>query len=1364
MRRLGAVRRRALTSATLVAFLVVAHGDLALAQFNPRGRERPRPTPTRPATRPATRPTPRPTAPRPTPAAEPSADTLIARYTGILLQQPGAQFPLQRLAELYRKRDGTLDRLVADFEARAARSDAEQWNALVALAGIYRQAGQRDRAVSTYERAIAQRPTEPAALLALGRLQVDRGDKAAARRVIEQALPHLSSDAEREQVLRELMTLSLDLKDPAAAKRFHQQLVKRAHGSFYVRGELGRELFVRGQYQQAVEEYEALVKVASGDNRVLAPALRDLGQAQAKLGQTEAALATLRRALQVAGAQSGVRREVYEIIVQVYRASDRLPELITELEQRHLTDFQELRMLGSVYEETGQVQKALQTYQQALRANGRDLETRIKVVQLLQIQGELDAAIREYEALIRAAPQNPDFVFQLAEALIQRGDREGALRHLRRLEARSSGDEEILAALVDFYERVEEKDRALALLQRLTQRNVNDPRHFVELGERYWQDGKKEQAERTWRRILSVGQDRAAAHLALGEVYLEHNLPQQGLETLREAVKLAPNSVKGRKAYALALERTGASSESQRARAQQYAEALKIWEQLLANAGTDDALARDARQHIVNLWHLSGRLERRRPPLERRLKREPPDLEAGRLLAEVEIRLKNYAAAERTLETVTKHAPGDVSSLIRLERVLVLQRKLRPAIQVLARLVEAHPQRAREYYERMAQYASEIYADDEAVEYAARAVELNPDNPEGHKKLGDMYRQRQQLDKAIQAYRQAISKNDRMFPVYVVLAELLLARGAADEADQLLRRVVRASPDDELVARAARMSMQINLGRGTLESLEKELLPVALGNPQKPLYRQLLVEVYGALAMPLIYESRSSDAAEASNAKQQLERIGERAVKPLLDALNDERSDQQRIAIALLRHIHNRGAGPALFAFATGPADPALRARAMEAVAALEDPALVPKLRDLLVPDGEVRADESDPVLLAAAWAAARIQAPTVRPLLHDLLRSEAPSLRALAALGLGFIDDRPSIPLLGEVARDVGAGPLPRAAAAYSLGKMGAKREQESLTQLCEANDPTLRATAILALARLGAQSSERVIAQALVSAAPEERSAAAQAALVLATGEWHAAPSLDTLESRLSVRALLEQLRPTGDDPDDEVAALVQLAPALARASAAATMSSPERARVVADALRDRGGLVGFAPLTRHLQAATAARQQAAATAHEQIAAAVVEPFEALTTHPEPQVRARAVEFLGTRPEPSARAQVVAALGDSDEQVQGAALTVLARLGDPATIPAIAALLASSHPWQVRRRAAETLSAVLSPDRQNPAAAAALERAALTDPFALVREAATHALGQTSSRRARTVLSRIAREDREPRVRAAARKELGP
>src|SRR5262249_48150165 len=141
---------------------------------------------------------------------------LIARYTTIVLAQPTSPFPLQRLAQLYRERDGNLKGLAADFEKRANDGGPDQWNARIVLAAIYREDGRFEDAIKTYESVAQARPKDPAPLLALGTLARDRNDAAGAMRYLEQALPLIPAQ-DREQTLRLLLGVALDLKDFEAA-------------------------------------------------------------------------------------------------------------------------------------------------------------------------------------------------------------------------------------------------------------------------------------------------------------------------------------------------------------------------------------------------------------------------------------------------------------------------------------------------------------------------------------------------------------------------------------------------------------------------------------------------------------------------------------------------------------------------------------------------------------------------------------------------------------------------------------------------------------------------------------------------------------------------------------------------------------------------------------------------------------------------------------------------------------------------------------------------------------------------------------------------------------------------------------------
>jgi len=1356
----------------LLAALVLAGSATAHAQFNPEGRsKKPKPAATgrAPAAAGRTPAPPRATPPKPkdpgapvsakptTPERGPAREALMARYLGAVLAQPGAEFPLERLAELYRARDGNLDALRAELEKRVGASTDERYAALVALAGLDQLEGRLEQALERYARASSERPKNPAAELAIARLLERRGDRHGAREHFDQALARTKDDAEREQILRSLRSLSLDLGDTAAASRYHEELVKRAGGSFFVRGELGRDLLARGQHAAAVEELRKVATAAAGDNRVLAPALRDLGLALARAGQRREALVELERALSVAGASAGVRREVLAALTEVYRADDRLPELVARLEKAGGRNAEELRLLALLYEEQGRIDKALAAHRRVLGLEPGDVATRLKVVSLLEAQGSLEQAINEYESLIRAAPRNPEYVFRLVGALLERGDRARALAELGRLEARAGTDEDVLSALVEYYQRIGEKDRSVALLERLAASGSHDPEHLVELGTRYYAAGDKAKARTTWQRIRLVGTDRVRALLTLGDVLLEHDLTKEALEALAEAAKLEAGGSRAERAYALGLERAGGAASTE-ARRGFHDQALALWEKLLRESAGRPDLAREARQHVVTLWGLRGQLSQRMVGLSRRFEQNPPDLEAGRLLAEAEIRLRRHASAERTLRRLVELAPGDQESLERLERVLVLERKLAEAIEVLERLVALEPKRSREYHQRMAEYAAELYRDDDALRYAARAVELGPDDAEGHAKLGRMYRRRQQPDKAVLEFRQAIIKNDRAFPVYLELAELLLEMEKFDEADQLLRRVIRAASDEELVSRSARLAIQLNLGRGTLEALEKEILPLALGNPDRPIYRRLLVEIYGALAYPLVHRARTGSPADAAQARDALERLGERAVKPLLDALGDDRATQQQVAITLLSHVGSRAAGPALLAYASGNAESDLRTRAVIAAGSLKDPALLPRFKALLAPDDRLRSDYSDPVTLAAAWAVARLGSPKARPLLVALLETDAPSLRALGALGLGVLRDASALPLLTRMARSGDSGNVARAAAARAIAMLGGRGENEVLAELARAPDRTLRSNAILALAELRAPEAADAVAEALIDGDADVRAVAALAAVAFTTKSYRAPKDpLPPPESRVDLVSVLQALRPGPYTAKDRVDALEALAPMLARASTALALSSPERARAVVEAL---GLSPGATPLPALVGDAPASERARVDQALAPVATALVPVLGALIRHPYAPVRVTAVEFLGRRSEPEARDALLGAVNDAEPTVRRAALSAL-NPSDTRLLTAVAARLAVEPDWGLRVSITDALGRA---GRGAPEPVlVALIRALSKDEYALVREAAARALHAIDERAARPHLEQQGRHDPEPRVREAAWKLLG-
>ena len=1359
--------RRALLAAVPLALSI---SSASRAQdFDPHGRRHAQP-PAKPGTSGAGHPTHPAGAP-----SGPSQDLLIERYTRVALSQPGDPFPLQRLAQLYRERDGNIAKLVAELESRAAQVDAGQYAATVALAGLYKLDGRGSEAAAAYEKAIALKATDANAILALARLYQDRGDLQPARTRFEQALSLQSGKPDKEQTLRTLISIALSQKDFAGAKTFHRELEALEPTSLFVKGELGRALYDLGEYDRAVVELKDVVVAATGDNRALAPALRELGRAEAKAQKRDEALATLKSALAAAGGQSALRAQIYEIIAEVYRADQRLPALVKELEDEHATDFARLALLGGLYEEIGDSARAIATYKLALAADPHQLDLRLRMIRLLQANGDLDKAIAEYDGLIRAAPNNPQFVFEECDALLQRGDHARALKLVTDLELRAGNDEEVLSRIADFYGRIGDAAKSLKILQRLAQTSGRDPGHLVDLGDRYFQDGDSALAVQTWKRILAVVVPRAKALCALGDVYLEHDMSSDALAAYKEAVQLEPTNLSYKKALAAAYERTRA-----------YREARVLYEEIVAKAKDkgDKTLLRECRTRIVTLWGLERILEPQLPILHRQFSASPPDLEAGRMLAEAQLHLRRLADAEGTLRRVIEIAPGDPDSYLALERVLVQESKLAEAVSVLEKLAEVEPKRARELYERMAQYALQIYKDEDAIKYAARAVELNPEDAEGHRRLGEMYRSKQDADRAIVEFRAAIAKNDRLFPVYFELADLFLSKGQADDADRLFRRIIRGAPDEELIARAARLSMQINLGKGTLESLERDLLPLAIGNPQRTIYRRLLVEIYGSLTFGLVQRVRHGDPSEASDARAQLSRIGARAVKPLLDALADQDAGQQRIAIDVLAYVENRNAALPLFSYATGPAELALRTRAMLACGALADASLIPKYQALLYGHdaGGDQAGLADSVAVAAVWGLARMHDAKTLPLLRRIARGGTPAMRALAALGIGTVGDRASVAEVAAIAASVDGGSVARAAAAYALGELSAVAQVSVLLELAENGEALTRRMALVALARMATAAPKEPpwqsdALQAMADAVfPDESDgprghaeteALAQTAVAaLATMANHrvsaqpasARESLPVPEGTLDVESLLDGLVSRDVSQGDRAVALQRFGDFVQRSALAALRTSGDRARAVLDALGVGDG--ELAPFVTHGSVGPGADKARA------IVAALEPSIVPLARHPDPAIRTKAVVLVARSSAEGAAEAVVAALEDPNETIQRVALAAVGSSGTDGgrgaagerALQAVGRILAKSEAWAMRVLAARAVGR-LGAAGAGADASRRLGQAATTDSYALVRQAALESMASFDAAGARALAGRMTENDPEPRVREAAK-----
>jgi tetratricopeptide (TPR) repeat protein/HEAT repeat protein len=1419
-----------------VAALVVASsiGAHARADFDPKGKKK-KPPVVQPG--PGKKPPAGPAGPKPPTGATGATTEPIDLPDGkkdpsrkaaiIALARPGEAGPVLKLAQVYRERDGSLEIGIAEWrdlaagkatlpvdpstkkkldeaEARArekladpsasagdkaqaqktidaiaaARTSAafpkplplegdERWAAQVTLAGLLKSDRRDAEALAAYEAAIAQKPDRPTTWLAVARLKHDTGDLAGANAAYEKALPLEKDKLDRESTLRALMELAVERKDHGAAKKWHEQLVGQNKDSMAVRAELARTYFRSSQFDQAEIEYEAVAKAAAGDNRVYASALLDLGLAQIKLQKYEKAVATLEKGLAIAGAEAGARPRLLNALAEAYRAQEKIEEFVDRLEKQNPADADRQELIGRLAAEFD-ADRAIKWLSRAVAGAPTRIDARVLLIRLLKEQGKLDDAVKQYELLVQHSKGQPQFVFEFCDVLIGRGERARCLGKLKGLEAKAATDPDIQQRLALYYSQIGEDKLALALMEGLAARNQDDPIYIVDLGDYWYQRGQNAKAKEVWKRLLVVVKPKAKALAMLGATYLEHDLGDDALEAYGQARDLAPTDVPILKGYAEALERM-----------RKYAQAQAVWQGILERKDADKTVRREARKKTVQLWAAQKKLEPQIKVLEAQYKGPPKDVEAGRMLADVLLHLRRHGEAEGILRAIISDAPGDVEARRSLENVLVQRGDIAGAMKIAEELVKADPQGARQTYQRLAQYALQLYRDDEAIRWAAAAVELSPEDASGHQKLGELHRSQQDFGKAIKEFRLAIQHNPKSWPVYFQLGELLLANGEEVEADTLYRRVMRGSGDDELVAKAIHLSAAINQKRGSLEVLETELLPIALGNPTKAVYRRLLVEVYANLTAPLIGQVRAGTASAETIAK--LGRIGQRGVQPLIDALGDPDPGQQRTAIEILAFVGNRGAGAPLFAYATGSGDLALRARAMIAAGALRDPSLLPKYEAFLFPKAGPM--PKDPVAVAASFGIARIEDRKALPLAQKIVETSEPlpiEMRIHGAVALGRSRDRAFVPTLRALLdRNDGLG-HGRAAALWALGEIGDEAARAAIQSVAQASgEPIARSMALLALARtslpsggakgarktIGAKDPEAaILADGVLDPNERVRRAAALALAALAAGDYRAiSDPLPVPDGPPTTDGAITALLPREYGPKEFARALSTFEAPLARAVATALQTSKDRAIVALEALLvgGNGKAAGFGAFVAAGDDASGAARTGAAKIAD-----AAEPFVAgLVRHPDAGVQARAVRWLGRRTSNQARDALIDALSDDDLEVSRLAIEELSRQGDARAIAPLVEVLGRSRNWSVRAEAARAIGEIGKRDPSAPVlpplASTILGRdGAVADKFAFVREAALRALAATGRSEGKAILERAAKDDPEPRVRETAAK----
>lgn len=1248
---------------------------------------------------------------------------IVRRYQQLLERSPNEGFAFQKLMDYVGKGKG-LDNLIAEYQNKVEK-DPDETSFHLILGHFLKAKNDYTQALVHYEKAVELSPAMALTWLSRGSAHLMLQNNEEATKDFEKALELEKDRTQKQEILRKLSDLAFHQRDWERAQLYYDQLVNMDPRNEYLRMEYAQILVRYKRFDKALEQYEALVKMAGRDARTKATTLRDMGELYELMGKDDEALKTYRDAMKLVASSNWLHKELRLRIVGVYRNSNRLSELIEEYEAAWKNpNFDQSMELAELYEELGMEDKALATYRRASRLNSRSSDARLKVIRILERRGDERAVIAAYKDLIRVARQSR-FEFDLVRVYMRSGNRREALASLKSIERRYPRDMDVHMNLADSYMRFEMRDEALRIYEKLVRLEPKNDAFILGLGEFHYQNGDLDKAVETWTRLLNSQLSPAEAHAKLGQVLAEHGMVERGLTHFEKAVEISPDELGVRRGLALAYEH-----------ARQWQKSIDTWTYVLDNA--DHALtANEARSRIINIYRRQNRLRTKMREFQQAFESRPRDIQAGFFLAESHVRLIAYSDAEQIYEELAALAKAgeagekspevEIDALVSLDKLYQQTGELKKSIVALQRLAELMPARSKDYYHRIAEISLRLYQDDQAVHYATLAVQMNPDDAMAQARLGDVYFKMGNLESAAVQYRQAVDLDPRAHEIQMKLANILLELGQLKDAEKYYRELVQSAEDESLILDAARRVLTLAEADDRLEEVEAEFFPLVYRTPAKPVYRQILLEVYDRLTLPLVTEDRFGVAAGRDDAARKLTEIGSRALPVLVDSLQGGDVSVRATAIRLIGDLRQVNGAIALANLVDNPAE-SLRIEAAIAAAQLGDSRASAPLIRLLA--------DSDPNLREVAiWSLGGVGGDAaVRALVEVLEGGQSWREQTLAAIGLGRIGGDVATKKLLDFYSTLGErrfGEYMGVAVVWGLARTGHPSTIPALKDALSMNSEDVNLVAGWGLAQVNTPEAIGALLDHMWGDDPATRARAARG-ISQWTGDENSGSSrlrLDEIrrESRLiharerkvDVEGLLRDLRERASVYQHvERGSLLDKYKTTIIGSAKEAISKGRGAIVITDLVSPSGQPRFGQAIPTLLEADKEHYLEIA----QEVGRSMKDDLKAAERVPMLQL----IYAVGDREQ---RPLVLKLLKSEDASVRASAAFALSEVGSTEDQEALVQGTRDSS-WEVRAQAARALGELLGTE-SHPRAEAAL-MVGLTDPFASVQEASVLALGK--------------------------------
>lgn len=666
------------------------------------------------------------------------AQQVLKEYDELTLQQSKAQAEVRAavgIAHLSAQRVDKAERALNE----ALEADPKCGLALINKARIELHRGNRQAAEKLVDEAIATDTVNGEAWFVKGAmLQALHADVAGAERALKESAKDSQYTALATSSLASLYVANHKV---AELKALHKELLK-AHpglpGLVLIEAQIA---YLEGRYPAARDSIDKLLRLRPTDTRLLL----------------------------FSGGVDLARGALLQAEAQLGRAM-----------QRPDTALLSRRLLSLTYLRLGQPEKAVATISPILDSrNVTSDDYALAGEANLQI-GQLQEAERWYAAAGKLSPEDVRIKSVIALIGVARGQAVDAMESLRRLAAADPGDV-ASKALISVHMRRREYDAALAVVEQMGRKGLNPADVALYRGLVLRAKGETAKARAAFEDVLKATPNHYLAAAQLSEIDVQDGLAEQARKRMQGVVAANPGSAAARLTLASLLASTGASASEIRAILTDAVAAIGDDPKLRVALVTHELKSSDPKAALAVAQQAAAAFT--------------DNVDVLDALGRAQADSGNDQQAVSTFGRIIALTPANPTPYIRLADVQAKRKNLTEAARNLRKAFDLAPEQ-REVHVRMLALAK-LTKDASLPLAAAKDLQRSrPNSLQGYFLEGDAYAGRGDWTRALAAFRAALGKPDERSAAPIRVYDASLASGQPAAADRFVVEWLKAHPKD----------------------------------------------------------------------------------------------------------------------------------------------------------------------------------------------------------------------------------------------------------------------------------------------------------------------------------------------------------------------------------------------------------------------------------------------------------------------------------------------------------------------------------------------------------------------------------------